>query len=347
MDDDNQPDSIVTIKGPTETYTITSPKTPVTRELFLDFLAEIRSIAGPDAVSEYDRGYAITIRDGQPFIVIHRGSGDMANIKIMTARSDYHAVYTFRAAAWYMKLDVKHDGTSLRLPKNPHLILPFLLVKSAEFLAIMESSVYNLAFIATSNRHQPHAYYLKHRQTNEIVIANPGLLDFYLKHGIYEANDEFAYKVADNPADFVLKLDAGLIPEIFYEYFGRSQKIINQSQFPLHNIKRKVFFTPYVYELDAPNDNLNRLSGGGMLADKVRPGETLDASIRRVLREELKVSGDYIGAIVEPSVSFDRDRENKLTPHLTLHVYLRQTDLNDNDRKSAQRGWSSLTKDKD
>lgn len=54
--------------------------------------------------------------------------------------------------------------------------------------------------------------------------------------------------------------------------------------------------------------------------DKIRPGETLDMSLKRILSVDLKIAHDYIGAVVHKEVEFDRDREGTLTPRLLVNI---------------------------
>lgn len=60
---------------------------------------------------------------------------------------------------------------------------------------------------------------------------------------------------------------------------------------------------------------------GMHLMDKVRNSENLDTALRRVLREELQVADDCVGARIW-GIEFDRDRDGFLTPRLK-NKYLR------------------------
>ena len=57
------------------------------------------------------------------------------------------------------------------------------------------------------------------------------------------------------------------------------------------------------------------------LMDKVRKGENLDTALKRVLKEELQVADDYVGAKIW-GIEFDRDREGRLTPRLKINIFV-------------------------
>lgn len=77
--------------------------------------------------------------------------------------------------------------------------------------------------------------------------------------------------------------------------------------------------------------------------DKIRQGETLDTTLKRILSEELKIAHDYLGAFVSDEVEFDRDRDGIITPRLVVWVYV---DKIGKERpkvvQMSQTGWQSV-----
>lgn len=72
--------------------------------------------------------------------------------------------------------------------------------------------------------------------------------------------------------------------------------------------------------------------------DKVRSGEDLDTALKRVLSEELRVAGDYVGARIW-GIEFDRDRDGILTPRLKINVFVHGMAEKS---KSQDHDWVSL-----
>lgn len=166
-------------------------------------------------------------------------------------------------------------------------------------------------------------YYCQHKGDGSIHIINNTMLDFLTRKDDQRTSKEFSYKVADSMNDFAQKFDLGLIPRSFYQCYGTSTKLINDTYFDIHHINRKVFINPFVWNFDDEHDQrfYANTENGLHLMDKVRKGETVDTAIKRVLREELKVADDYVGARVW-GLEFDRDREGLLTPRLNMHIFV-------------------------
>ena len=167
-------------------------------------------------------------------------------------------------------------------------------------------------------------YFAENKEDGSIHILNGAMLLFLAEKEDQRTNEEFSYKVADSLDDFSRKYDLGLIPAIFYNNYGKPPKIINDLAFDHTNINRKVFIDPYVWNFDDEHDHrfYANTDNGVHLMDKVRKGEDLDAALKRVLKEELKVADDYVGARIW-SMEFDRDREGILTPRLKISVFVR------------------------
>lgn len=191
------------------------------------------------------------------------------------------------------------------------------------------------------------AFYAQNSQ-GQIVIVNRFLIDFLYNKDIPEKEvKEMSYVVAPSLKLFCLAYDKQLIPKNFYEYYEKSTKIINNSYFDVTNPGRKVFIKPYIFELREELGEFYKIAddeGQALLQmDKIRPGETLDKSLTRILSEDLKIANDYIGAFVSEEVEFDRDRDGILTPRLVVWVYV---DKIEKERpkviQMSQTGWKSI-----
>jgi hypothetical protein len=166
-------------------------------------------------------------------------------------------------------------------------------------------------------------YYAESKADGSVHILNNAMLSFLVEKDNQRTNEEFSYKVANSMNDFARKYDLGLIPNNFYQNYGYSTKIINNTFFDAFHINRKVFIDPYVWDYDDQHDYryYANVKNGTHLMDKVRRGENLDAALKRVLREELQVADNYVGARIW-GVEFDRDKEGILTPRLKINVYV-------------------------
>ncbi len=166
-------------------------------------------------------------------------------------------------------------------------------------------------------------YYAEHKHNGSIHILNNAMLTFLEEKDNQATNQEFSYKVADSMQDFARKYDLGLIPSSFYQNYGLPAKIVNQTYFDAFHIKRKVFIDPYVWDFDDQHDYrfYQNVKNGMHLMDKVRKGENLDEALKRVLREELKVADNYVGAKIW-GIEFDRDRDGILTPRLKINIFV-------------------------
>lgn len=190
-----------------------------------------------------------------------------------------------------------------------------------------------------------YAYYAINQQ-QEIHIINLPLVEYMVEGNVTTKENivEFSYKVADNIQDFVVYYDNGLIPHDFYEYYNKSQKIINKSFFDINNPGRKIFIKPYIFELLFELGDVYAVAkeGSSLLhMDKILKGETLDKTIIRVLKDELKIATDYEKARVSRQVEFDRDREGKITPRLVISVFVKEFLDKEEVRKRQGKSWNS------
>lgn len=183
-------------------------------------------------------------------------------------------------------------------------------------------------------------YYAEHKKDGSIHILNNPMLSFVSKKDNQHVSREFSYKVADSMDNFARKYDLGLVPSSFYQNYGFSTKIVNDTYFDAWHVNRKVFIDPYVYDFDDEHDSryYQNVKNGLHLMDKVRKGENLEQAIRRVLNEELEVSDDFVGARIW-DIEFDRDREGTLTPRLKINVFVHGMHEK---RRSKSHDWVSI-----
>lgn len=230
------------------------------------------------------------------------------------------------------------------IPKDPDIIC--LDIGSHNLKTFEVLAKFNLTPTYFSQKHQ--VYYAQDKQ-NQVNIINSYLLEFIYDKPLAEIDlPELSYLVSPSMEMFASMYDRGLVPTNFYEYYGKSTKIINQSFFDINNPGRKVFIKPYVFEFKVEKGDFYTLAGpdGGALLvmTKILKEETLDSCLKRHVSQELKISNDYLGALVSSHVEFDRDRDGILTPRLVLFVYVNK--INDPNRtlQMSQTGWKSIGK---
>ncbi len=183
-------------------------------------------------------------------------------------------------------------------------------------------------------------YFVESKTDGSVHIINNAMLDFLLQKENQKFSQEFSYQVARSMNDFANKYDLGLIPTRFYQNYQKPVKIINETAFDVFNIKRKVFIDPYVWDYDDQHNKryYKNIENGMHLMDKVRKGENLIEAIKRILKDELKVSNDFVAARIW-GIEFDRDKEGILTPRLQMHIFVHG--LKEHHR-SQQHDWVSI-----
>lgn len=191
-------------------------------------------------------------------------------------------------------------------------------------------------------------FYAQSVRDHTIHIINPALLNYFAEFGTDEKPEpELSYQVADTLQQFVAMHDAEIIPIHFYEYYSRSLKIINYSYINVWRVRRKIFVKPFLFEYDKTRQSYEMISGERAavhFADKIRKGENLDTSLKRILGEELKIGNDYVRAKVAHRIEFDRDKEDKLIPRTFVSVYMREIPKTKRIKKQSKRGWTSLNR---
>jgi len=190
-------------------------------------------------------------------------------------------------------------------------------------------------------------FYAQSNKDSNIHVINSYLLEYFLNFGIEEKETpEFSYRVAPNLSRFIPMYDSGIVPAFFYDYYRRSTKIINHSGFNIRNPGRKVFVKPFIFELDEKKQTFDLVAAEEAAlhyADKIRRGEAVDDTIKRILRD-LKIADDYIGARVDRAIEFDRDKEGILTPRLKVLIYIERLnpEVKESIKAKSQRSWVPL-----
>jgi hypothetical protein len=230
------------------------------------------------------------------------------------------------------------------MPKDEDLIDAGQLVPSEKTAKIFRIKQVEPVFIYPRSGLQ----YCRFNKDSTIHIINPGLFSYFIDYDVTEEiTSEFSYKVAKDTIQFVAWYDAGLIPINFYRYWQRDQKIINYSYIDIRRPDRKIFIKPYFYVYNSERQEYISLvsdKSAVSFADKIRNGETLDISLTRIVRDDLKLCDNYERAKVSNLVSFDRDRDNILTPLLHVDIYLESANISPEIKQQSQRGWVSIDK---
>lgn len=266
-------------------------------------------------------------------------------VELSISREDYHTFGKLRKflSKFHDNYRVYSQQLHAFLPEDPDLVsLEFGSVNLKTFEALKKYSLLPIYF-SQENR----VYYAINLIDKKVHLINPHLLEHIYDKVIPETTlPELSYPVASDLNHFSAMYDKELIPINFYEYYGQSTKIVNYSFFNLQRQDRKVFIKPYIFEFQVDRGRFYTYAGpngGSLLAmDKIRPGETLDQALTRILNIDLKISPDYLAALVSRHVEFDRDKEGILTPRLVISVYVDKI----NDPKWAlqmsQTGWKSV-----
>ena len=264
--------------------------------------------------------------------------------KLVINPEDEVTFNAFRQFLWHSRVNYKiYDGSYQSfIPKDPELILDkigYFNKKVHRFLAQFKlTPVYY---------YQKTKHYYALNEQKEVLIINPYLLDFIIKKEITETNlEEISYRVAANLSLYAGMFEKKLLPTRFYEYYKKSFKIINNSYFDINNPGRKVFIKPLIFEFDQESCEFYTYAGDSssslLFMDKIRPGESLDQAIKRILRVDLKIADDYLGAYVNEYLEFDRDKEGIITPRLIVIIYVGQIKNKQWAKRMSQTSWRSL-----
>ena len=264
--------------------------------------------------------------------------------RLSIGQEDYHTFDKLRKFLSQRRevYRIYSDQLHAYLPEDTALVsLEFGMVNIKTFNALQKFSLLPVYF-----SQEKHLYYAISLADKKVHIVNPYLLEYIWDKNIPEAKlSEISYPVAPDLNRFSAMYDKDLIPLDFYEYYGKSTKIINFSHFDLNHQNRKVFVKPLIFEFKAEQGSFYTYAGpdgGSIIAmDKIRPGETLDTTLTRILTQDLKISPDYLAACVSHQVEFDRDRDGILTPRLIIFVYVEKINDPAWALQMSQTSWKS------
>ncbi|HUW22114.1 MAG TPA: hypothetical protein VMW41_05635 [Candidatus Bathyarchaeia archaeon] len=344
MDQDNQ--------KPKLTFYILSKTTQDQIRDFQQFLYDLRerwflSIiqkSSTQASLSNNMGYSseITLVDGTK--VLDNQSFPFA-ASLVISPEDEPTFSAIRQFLWYSRIDYKLYSESYQsfIPKDPELIADDI----GNFNKEVRKSLgqFNLKPVYF---YQKTKHYYALTADGTVAIVNRYLLDFLYKKEIPEQKlDELSYVVSPNLRIFAGLFEKGLVPTKFYDYYGRDFKIINESHINILNSSRKVFVKPLIFEFNQEAYEFYTYasdSSSSLLAmDKIRVNESLNDTILRVLKDELKIADNYIGAHVEENIEFDRDKEGIMTPRLIVRIYVDKIKNKDWANRMSQTSWRSVT----
>ncbi|MBN1162931.1 hypothetical protein JXA34_04280 [Patescibacteria group bacterium] len=259
-------------------------------------------------------------------------------------KTDNITIYILQTALQDLKVRIYNTKLKCLLPVNPTIVDCTTYTSENHEKAVSVMEKFDLAAVFLLNN--SYNYYAVSKNDQSVHFVNDNLL-YHLITTESEPpkTNEFSYKVADNLEDFVRKFDFELIPTDFYKYYKRSFKIMNFSGFNIKNPGRKVFVKPYILNFDDDKYDFFKIAwdeSALLFMDKIRKGETLNDTILRILREELKICNDYVGATVARIVEYDLDRNNVLTPRLILRIFVEGANLSEEQKAQKDRTWISF-----
>lgn len=289
-----------------------------------------------DYEKNIDGEYSVDLGDSEVKLFIENVANE-SRIVLVCSKNDDWIVGYMRNFALDLSYRVFNPSLGTYLPRDPMLLDLVTSFVKPKLNEIIKNFGLEPVFILSGTM----IVYAKDAE-GKIHLINPHLLVYLDSWGFdYSVRDEFSYEVAPDLHRFVQYYDRRLIPTEFYEYFNRPLKIINDSGFSIINPGRKLFIRPYIMEIDNEDlDFFKMESNQGKLLymDKIRNGETLDESIKRIIKE-LKIADDYHRAYVFRDIDFDRDKEDKIVPRLIVMVYV---DKFQKVPEEAKRSWKSL-----
>ncbi|MBI2616701.1 hypothetical protein HYW55_01045 [Candidatus Gottesmanbacteria bacterium] len=277
---------------------------------------------------------------------ISDSSGRQASMVLTTQQADRAVVELFRKLA--NKFQYRLFSTRLQcfLPSFVNLLDVDSIILNEKATGIFQKKDFRPVFTYDGTN----IFFAENISDKSIHILNAPLLEYFLTFGVEEKpTPEFSYQVAPNIVEFVALVDQELIPLPFYEYFGKSMRIVNYSFFDIANIQRKVFIKPFFYEYDAKRQEYVAITSDKSVinfADKVRIGETLHVALTRIVKDDLKLAPDYFRAKVMQRIEFDKDKEGILTPRLWVNIYLKDIHRSAEFIAQSQRSWTSLNNQK-
>ena len=314
--------------------------------LFANIVSKINTYNGVGANLEQDQNTARILFEGRgesSTLHVEEGEGDDPKVVLECEIADAISIDMLRHTIDHEQAFIYSPVLNCKLPIN--LTIRDCLVATHENLPKVTQILAKANLKPVFWLDSTYIYYAQHLQDKTIHMVNDNLLYYFLNMDSYTNTSELSYKVAENIDDFVSKFNESLIPVDFYEYYKKDFKIINHSNFDLKNVGRKVFIKPYIFEFDNVKNGFVQIAHDGsplLFMDKIRMGETLNTALIRILKDELKIANDYIGAYVNKIIEFDLDRNSVLTPRLIVRVYIKEARMSEEQKQQKDRGWVSL-----
>lgn len=249
--------------------------------------------------------------------------GKIADSIVLTcSRNDINSIKHFRIAANNLGYKVFSMELGVCLPEDLNLRDLGTTILDPETSDVIKKRGFDPLFMySTGSEFVIYAKGLK----GEVHIINPYLVVFYLLYSDDNSKlEEFNYQVAADMEEFAAFWDKGLIPRKFYEYYKKDLRIMNESHFDIEKTDRKIFVKPFIFGIKDTDEKMFLLStnkGSAFTMDKIRPGETLEMTLKRIL-QDLGISNDFIRARVDRDIEFDRDKEGVVTPRLVVFVFV-------------------------
>ena len=264
-----------------------------------------------------------------------------ASMLIQCKASDYDTLQIFREIAPRIKYRIYNPNLGCFFPNDINLIDVSQLIFQEKEIRVFRTKGYGPLF----SYFKTNLFYAQPVGQQAVHFLNPAMFSYFVDYDLDESSTpEFSYEVAPNLIEFIAFHNQDLIPANYYQYYQKSLKIINLSGFDLEHVNRKIFIKPWFFLYDKTKQEYSLMTSEKSalhLADKIRQGETLDTTIKRILREEVKMAEDYIRAKVT-KIEFDRDRDGVLTPRLWVSIYLKEIKNKEAVKEKSQRGWTSL-----
>jgi hypothetical protein len=267
--------------------------------------------------------------------------GGSTSLMVQCEADDNISPSLFRYAAEEEKFRVYSVEHQSFLPINPELLMASRQLAFDEKVSEALSAKGFIPIFGDKN-----SLFAKNQADGIIHTINTSLLDYFCNYSIEKSNTpEFSYPVASDINRFVAYYDEAVIPLNFYEKYQKTLRIFNYSHFDIEHINRKVFIQPILYEYNELKQAFEMVTSEKSalnFADKVRPGETLEESLTRIVRDDLHVAPDFIRARVAQKIDFDRDKDGVLVPRLWVCIYCKKVTLQGETQQKADRGWVPL-----
>lgn len=256
-------------------------------------------------------------------------------------KTDVRGLNIFRYLAERFKYKVFIVDRECFLPNNPNIYDSNNMIIDEKLTRVFKAKNLKPVFVWKNSRR-----FYAEASDGSIHIVNPYLLDYFTEFGLKNSETrEFNYQVAENLTQFVALFDPGLIPDRFYEYYGKNLGLINFSGLDLWRVKRKIFISPFITEFNEKKreyEFYNTLDSGLHYMDKIRKGENIKTAFLRHLRETLHLDGRLVRLNVLEKIEFDRDKQDKLIPRVTVIGFFDRLKKTKKSERLRRRSWLNI-----